>query len=109
MRGPGSPSPRPLPLPRDEEVPGPTAMELEAEPFPEPPVRAPSPEPTVLPPEETVSLWRRRSVRENPRKAGASGVLCAAGLKPSGSWLDRERECKVETKLLQSEIIPLKK
>uniref|UniRef100_A0A8C9M943 non-specific serine/threonine protein kinase n=1 Tax=Panthera tigris altaica TaxID=74533 RepID=A0A8C9M943_PANTA len=46
---------------RDEEVPGPTAMELEAEPLPEPPVRAPSPEPTVPPPEETVSLWRRRS------------------------------------------------
>lgn len=52
--------PRPLPLPRDDDVPGPMPMELEAEPLPQPPVQAPSLEPTVPPPEDTVSCWRKR-------------------------------------------------
>ncbi|XP_021572616.1 myotonin-protein kinase, partial [Carlito syrichta] len=38
---------------RDNAVPGPMPMELEAEQLPEPPVRAPSLEPTGSPPEET--------------------------------------------------------
>lgn len=51
-------------------------MELEAEPLPEPPVQAASPEPTVPPPEETVSL-EKKVRHEGERNARASGVLCA--------------------------------
>lgn len=47
-------------------------MELEAEPLPEPPVEVPRLEPTVPPPEETVSCWRKGSVRE---KAKVSRVV----------------------------------
>ncbi|GAB5581898.1 myotonin-protein kinase isoform X2 [Prionailurus iriomotensis] len=60
---------------RDEEVPGPTAMELEAEPLPEPPVRAPSPEPTVPPPGETAEAAAPEAV---PAAAAAAAVAAEA-------------------------------
>lgn len=69
------PPPQLLPLPRDSEVPGPTPMELEAEPLPETPVQVPSLEPTVLPPEETVSPWSEAQIPEQRQKT--SRVVCA--------------------------------
>lgn len=62
--------PGPLPLLRDDEVRGPTLMELEAEPLPEPPVQVPDLEPMVPPLEETVSSWRKGSVREKAKTPG---------------------------------------
>lgn len=67
---PTGPSPHPLPLPRDDEVPGPTPMELEAKLLPEPPVQMPSLEPMVPPLEETVSCWRKGSVRDESERKG---------------------------------------
>lgn len=64
-------------------------MELEAEPLPEP-LQEPSLEPTVPGSEETVSLWRRQSVRdecERQEQAFRDG-MCHGGLssqKPTES------------------------
>lgn len=66
-------------------------MELEAEPLPEPPVPVPSLEPTVPPPEEKVSCWRRGK--------DFQGSACRGAISPLSGLTE------VENVLLQSETI----
>lgn len=59
-------------------------MELEAEPLPEAPVQVPSLEPTVPPPEETVSRWSEGQIPE--KWQDFQGSACHGALSPLGAY-----------------------